>query len=318
MACYTYTCVLHLLTVALSIASSWQAHEAQALLKALVASKWRRVLTSKSPLEHSIPKCTRRWVDDAISPGVKGRKRSLEKRDNDYGGHANRLKDLARMTLVYGSCERMERALISKQFDYQHNPLAGGAMAKNGFGIKQLKNNFAHPVSDARTHIAARTHTRSRTHGASPGCAQTSVGYSDINLNVALTLKDGTKYITEMQLNHPAMLAAKEEAHKHYEVARSTIPKVVHARKNASALNRWRSGKAHSSGFGAVVDQARELEDIERRTLATLQQTSLDFTVDTLMSKVISLEDAANLAQQVREMNGLPLPPHSHTPWESS
>ena len=44
---------------------------------------------------------------------------------------------------------------------------------------------------------------------------------------IAVPLKDGTKYLCEVQLNLKAMLEAKERAHRPYEIIRSKLPTVL-------------------------------------------------------------------------------------------
>ena len=41
------------------------------------------------------------WIDNAISPGLKGKLRAYMKMENDYGGKASLLKDLAQITLRF-------------------------------------------------------------------------------------------------------------------------------------------------------------------------------------------------------------------------
>ena len=162
-----------------------QADEAQQLLKSKVASSWKMQLDPKrSKLEVPLRGSAHGWVDEAESCGVKSRGRSVEKMNADYGGHAQQLKDLSRITLTYTDCERMADAVHAE-------------MGASGLRIAALKNRFAHP---------------------------TAMGYSDLNATVVLLLEDRTEYLVEILLNHPAMTKAKEEAHVYYEVVRNTIP----------------------------------------------------------------------------------------------
>ena len=66
----------------------------------------------------------------ADSSGVKGEKRSREKMAADYGGHANKLKDLARLTLRFSSARKLRNALSQ--------------LKKAGIVILTLKNKFEH------------------------------------------------------------------------------------------------------------------------------------------------------------------------------
>ena len=59
---------------------------------------------AKPNLEHLKPGTAKHaWVEFADSPGVKGEKHAREKMKNDYGGHANLPKDLARLTLRFSA-----------------------------------------------------------------------------------------------------------------------------------------------------------------------------------------------------------------------
>ena len=106
-----------------------QAPEAQAKLLGAVASKW--VADPANPkIEHPAPGKAAAWVQFADSPGIKGELRSREKMVQDYHGHANKLKDLARLTLRYNNCEGMVSA-INEGF------------AKQGIRILTVKNRCA-------------------------------------------------------------------------------------------------------------------------------------------------------------------------------
>jgi len=137
---------------------------------------------SKKGMWH--PKNPVAWIDNAISPGVKGQKRSKEKMLNDYGGRADMLRDLARISLIFCGFNKLVMAIKM--------------MASiKGFKVTQLKNKFSNP---------------------------TPVGYRDLNICVEVTLKDGRKHLCEVQLNHIKMIVAKEEAHKSYEEIRTHLP----------------------------------------------------------------------------------------------
>merc|ERR1712185_51975 len=64
----------------------------------------------------------------------------------------------------------------------------------------------------------------------------TPMGYSDFNLCVGVLLPDGVEYVCEMQLNHVEMLAAKKEAHAHYEKVRAELPPLCPGRGGRGAL----------------------------------------------------------------------------------
>ena len=90
-----------------------QAPEAQAKIMALIAAQWE-VDPDKAMLHHPVEGAALPWVEFADSPGVKSEPRSREKMAADYGGHANKLKDLARLTLRFTSCSRMLNALVEE------------------------------------------------------------------------------------------------------------------------------------------------------------------------------------------------------------
>ena len=71
-------------------------------------------------------------IDGLVDPGVKGDVRAKEKMKNDYGGHANMLKDLARITLKYESCDRMATAVKE--------------LKKAGFSLVVTKNKYLSPT----------------------------------------------------------------------------------------------------------------------------------------------------------------------------
>ena len=114
-----------------------QAEIARALLRNALADEWfvdeeRKRLGKKTDFYYPVPAQKRAWVDQAIDPGVKGEKRAKEKMKNDYGGHANMLKDLARITLKYESCERMASAVEELQ--------------RAGFSLVVTKNKYLSPT----------------------------------------------------------------------------------------------------------------------------------------------------------------------------
>ena len=61
---------------------------------------------NKATLRHPVQGTARAWVEFADSPGIKSEPRVSEKMKNDYGGHANKLKDLARLTLRFLAAAR--------------------------------------------------------------------------------------------------------------------------------------------------------------------------------------------------------------------
>ena len=88
-----------------------QAAEAQQILTSRIATEWA-VDPNKATLRHPVPgAAVVEWLEEADDPGVKGEPRSREKVRNDYGGHANALKDLARLTLRFRSPRKLLLAL---------------------------------------------------------------------------------------------------------------------------------------------------------------------------------------------------------------
>ena len=190
-----------------------KAKEAQQILMNDIASEW--VVDPKlSFLQHPAPGAAKHaWVEFADSPGVKGEKRAREKMANDYDGHANQLKDLARLTL---------------RFNDPRNLVTGyHALSDLGYDIVVVKNKYKFP---------------------------TPMGYSDLNLVVAVTLGDGTPYLCEMQLNLIAMLDAKNEAHEHYEIIRSRLPELCRGTPvDADKLESFISGRLNNSALDGAV-----------------------------------------------------------------
>ena len=107
-----------------------QAKEAQAKLTGKVAFEWRQV---KPTLRQAVAgRTAAAWIENVDDPGVKGEQRSREKMQNDYGGHANKLKDLARLTLRFTSAAKMLEALKE--------------LTAFGFEIVICKNKYASPT----------------------------------------------------------------------------------------------------------------------------------------------------------------------------
>ena len=111
-----------------------QASEAQAVLLKAVAEHWESDPDPKlSFLKHAVKgTTTAEWIEMADSPGVKGSKRAKEKMANDYDGHANKLKDLARLTLRFTQPDKLATALRE--------------LKSLGFKIVILKNKYASPT----------------------------------------------------------------------------------------------------------------------------------------------------------------------------
>ena len=189
--------------------------EAQQILMNDIASEW--VVDPKlSFLQHPAPGAAKHaWVEFADSPGVKGEKRAREKMANDYDGHANQLKDLARLTLRFND----PRKLVTGYH----------ALSSLGYDIVVVKNKYKFP---------------------------TPMGYSDLNLVVAVKLGDGTPYLCEMQLNLIAMLDAKNEAHEHYEIIRSRLPELCRGTPvDADKLESFISGRLNNSALDGTPAQ---------------------------------------------------------------
>ena len=85
-----------------------------------------------SAVQHPIAGKALEWVEFADSPGIKGEPRSREKMANDYDGDANKLKDLARLTLRFTDPAKMGRALKE--------------LKELGFQIEICKNKYANPT----------------------------------------------------------------------------------------------------------------------------------------------------------------------------
>jgi len=198
----------------LHIVHGKQAPEAQKRLEFLIADKWEAD-PKKETLLHPVPGTAREWVEFADSPGIKSEPRVSEKMKNDYGGHANKLKDLARLTLRFTSCSRMAHALAE-------------GLQGAGIEVFTLKNKYASP---------------------------TPMGYSDFNSCAGVVLSDGTRYVCEIQLNHVDMLEAKKEAHVHYEKVREELPALCQDTKvDAGELEAFIVGRLSTSSLDAAVE----------------------------------------------------------------
>ena len=191
-----------------------QAPKAQEKLELLIADKWEAD-PNKATLRHPVQGTAKAWVEFADSPGIKTEPRVSEKMMNDYGGHANKLKDLARLTLRFTSCSRMAHALAE-------------GLKGEGIEVLTLKNKYASP---------------------------TPMGYSDFNSCAGVVLSDGTTYVCEIQLNHIDMLEAKKEAHVHYEKVRKELPALCQGTTvDAGELEAFIVGRLSTSSLDAAVE----------------------------------------------------------------
>ena len=113
-----------------------QAKIARNQLRNALAGEWfadkERERLGKTPFYYPVAETKRSWVDEAIDPGIKGDVRAKEKMKNDYEGHANMLKDLARITLKFGGCDRMATAVQE--------------LEKAGFSPVVTKNKYLLPT----------------------------------------------------------------------------------------------------------------------------------------------------------------------------
>ena len=259
-----------------------QAAKAQAKMKNSIAAEWHT--PDKDHPNNEEPKAglQNEWVEGAVSPGVKGRDRAKEKLQVDYDGKAEQLMDLARMSLKYEDCRKMVDAVKTK-------------MGENGMQIVMMKNRFANP---------------------------TVLGYSDLNTRVKLQLETGGKdsghstYIAEVQLNHPHMLRAKEEAHKHYEVCRSKLPKIYEKRVGSKKLD-FKVFEAE------IVKHVKDMSPVDYAT--AILHDKVSSVKDTLqlwkrlrgrkldLGELAKLEPAPDKAAELRELKEHPSTPSIDT-----
>ncbi|KAL1503550.1 hypothetical protein AB1Y20_012029 [Prymnesium parvum] len=191
---------------------SW-AERAQKALEESVASEWEEDHALKW-LKHPRSEAKKSWVSKADSPGVKGKDRAAEKCQNDYDGDAAHLKDVARLTLLFDSCQQMIDGLEALR-------------NKCGFEVVALKNKFAHP---------------------------TPMGYRDLNLCVEVPIDEETRFVCEVQINHSVMIEAKAKAHKPYEHIRSELPKLCKGTGvDADKLEAFIVGQLNSSALDVAV-----------------------------------------------------------------
>jgi hypothetical protein len=131
------------------------------------------------------------WVDSPknVDPiGYKSEISARRKWKDKYQKYARKFKDLARITVVFTSCQRMQLAIetLLKKSD------------TTGLTVVQLKNKYAN---------------------VDP------MGYRDFNLTVQVELESGKRHNCEVQVNLAGMLEAKESAgHYFYETKREHIP----------------------------------------------------------------------------------------------
>jgi hypothetical protein len=109
---------------------------------------------------------------------LKSLERCAAKCNDDYGGDATRLCDVARCSIVL-SCETLLRRALE-------NLLDPAQALSRGITVVRLKNRFKHKLF---------------------------TGIRDCLLNVSIALPDGTYHIGEIQLHQTDILALKEESH---------------------------------------------------------------------------------------------------------
>ena len=91
-----------------------QAAVAQGVLTGAIATKWEadpKLSFLRHPSVGCAAEACAEWLENADDPGVKGAARAQEKMANDYGGHANKLKDLSRLTLTFTHPRKLGLAL---------------------------------------------------------------------------------------------------------------------------------------------------------------------------------------------------------------
>ena len=115
------------------------AKEAQKILTTAIAREWEVDPDPKlSFLNHAVEGTqNKEWIEMADDPGVKGEARAREKMENDYKDqngvpHANKLKDLARLTLRFTQPAKVVQTLKE--------------LRTLGFTIVILKNKYANPT----------------------------------------------------------------------------------------------------------------------------------------------------------------------------
>jgi len=124
-------------------------------------------------------------------------------------------------------------------------------MGAHGISIGGLKNRFAFP---------------------------TAMGYSDVNMSATLSLANGTKYIVEVQINHPEMIRAKEAAHPFYEIMRSKLPKLC---------------------VGTCIEPG----ELEKAIVDAINDRPQLAAMDLLMERVGSTADVLYLAEEIGSLH---------------
>ena len=268
------------------------AARAQPVLERQCAGAWQPSPNHEATKNFKVPKddTKEKWVDYALSPGIKGRERAEEKMANDYDGHAKELKDLSRITLIYEQCARMVAAV-------RHEVSSSGAVR-----IVSLKNRFRHP---------------------------TSLGYSDLNATIEVELQDDEvghpiRYLAELQLSHPAMIKAKEKAHAEYKIIREELPKLCQGAlqnmfSDTKSLEEFlidRVAKSTdevvpvpaSSGMMSEANrracESHVASQMQGNILGNLDKSALDFATEMILSKVESIDDTLALSAQLELQGG--------------
>jgi len=190
-------------------------------------------------------------IGQMLAP-VKGMGRAAEKVASEYGGDSSRMKDLLRATVVvdgYGKAATVINALSSKFQVVEVNDKTG----------TELSGLNADVRSTAKIRILNRAEFG---------------GYAD----VSATIKTPSGTLAEIQINVPAMLAAKEaQGHKLFEVSR-VHPKGSDAKRVVDGAMKAIYDTAFDSEAARDFNRAfsRRVSDTQERNPASEQGRSSD------------------------------------------
>jgi len=113
---------------------------------------------------------------------LKSRKRASEKARDDYENDGRQLVDIVRASIIVDNEDDLEAVVKRLNENYVANEC-------DGVRIVRFKNRFREPMPD---------------------------GGRDVNYNIVVTLKDGSRFVCELQVHVKQILNFKEAAHVSY------------------------------------------------------------------------------------------------------
>ena len=125
-------------------------------LAAVIATKWREdKRIGDTVLKVPMAGTAKPWVQNAIDPGLKGKKRAQQKADNDCEGDVTQLRDIARFTIECKRCDQMVEGVNElKKAGVEIVQLKNKYANPTPMGYRDLNLNVAIPLADGRKHLA--------------------------------------------------------------------------------------------------------------------------------------------------------------------